>query len=98
MPDNLDGARLAVAETRLDRMEKALESMADTLRTFTRVEFQNESLTQRVVALEASVKALTDEMPTLKLARQGSFKLVEAVLMAVGGAVLTYLTIKIKGG
>lgn len=95
MPDELkDGARLAVVEDRLERMEKALESIDQSLKILARVEYQNESLARRVDGIETDMKKVNEELPTLRIARDGSFSVIKVVLTAVVSSLLTAIGLK----
>ena len=81
-------AKLAVFENRLDRIERTLESIANSLAILARVEIKNEALTAQQLEQGEDIAALKDEMPSLRLVRNGVGLAVLGLLAAAGATLL----------
>jgi len=89
-----DDARLAVVESRLGRMESALESIDESLKILARVEYQNEALSERLNKVEFDVSLIRETITELKQASAGFQSLVKLVVGAVVIALLSLIGLK----
>ncbi|QRM23507.1 hypothetical protein [Burkholderia pseudomallei] len=84
-----DVARLAVVENRLERMEKTLESIAQSLQLLTRVDMRVDLLEKNQSSLDARVHLLEQSEPKNALVADGFFGIVKHLLTAALGAALS---------
>lgn len=65
--DDASQAKLAVLESRLDRIDRTLESIATSLATLARIQVQHEEHDKRLTAIEGHIEKIKEEMPLIKL-------------------------------
>lgn len=85
-----DVARLAVVENRLERMEKTLESIAQSLQLLTRVDMRVDLLEKNQSSLDARVHVLEQAEPKNALVAEGFFGVVKHIFFAGVGALGTF--------
>jgi Asp-tRNA(Asn)/Glu-tRNA(Gln) amidotransferase C subunit len=83
-----DVARLAVVESRLERMEQTLESIAQSLQLLTRVDMRVDLLEKNQSLLDSRVRVLEQAEPKHTLATDGFLGMAKHALTAILGAVL----------
>lgn len=83
---NSPDTRLAVLETRLDRIEKSIESIDASLRTLVRIEARHEAFEARLATLEHAHSVIREEMPALKQIKNWVYGAIGAVIISIAVA------------
>ena len=91
-----DVARLAVVESRLERMEQTLESIAQSLQLLTRVDMRVDLLEKNQSLLDSRVRVLEQQEPKNAFVADGFLGIAKHVLTAIIGAAVVLLSQKIK--
>ncbi|VWB70862.1 hypothetical protein BLA23254_03309 [Burkholderia lata] len=94
--NNNDVARLAVVENRLERMEKTLESIAESLQLLTRVDMRVDQLEKSQSFLDTRVRVLEQAEPKHQLATDGFLGIAKHLLTGLVSAGVALLIAKLK--
>lgn len=88
--------RLALIEDRQDRLERTMESVAESLKLLARIAVQSDNIVNSLADIDARVVKIEADWPIVALLKAGALWGVRIVLAGVFVAVLTVAGFKVS--